>query len=155
MATFAKLNEENIVIDVIIVSNDDCPDPAPDNEGLGIAFLENLGFGSNWKQTSINKNFRKRTARKGDFYDSNLDAFMPPQPFPSWTFDEETWEYSPPTPRTSGAYYWDETTLEWVPYPQPYPSFTWANNIWNPPTPHPTDGINYSWDEENLAWIIQ
>ena len=155
MATFAKLNEENIVIDVTIVSNNDCPDPAPDNESLGIAFLSNLGFGSNWKQTSVNSNFRKRTARPGDFYNSALDAFMPPQPFASWTLDEETWEYFSPTPKPSGAYDWDETTLAWVPYPQPYPSFTWANNIWNAPTPYPTDGGIYDWDEAELAWIIQ
>jgi hypothetical protein len=41
--------------------------------------------------------------------------FQPPPPYTSWTFNEKTWSYDPPTPRPSGgqAYEWNGESEEW------------------------------------------
>ena len=79
-----------------------------------------------WIQTSYNtyggqhKNggtpLRKNYAGIGYIYDSTRDAFIPPQPYPSWTMSEDTCLWSAPTPMpTDGkTYKWDEATLAWV-----------------------------------------
>lgn len=77
MAHFAELDENNKVIRVLVVSNENAPEPSPENsEPKGIAFLESLGFGSNWKQTSYNGNFRGKYAGIGDIYDPINDIFI-------------------------------------------------------------------------------
>jgi len=79
MAHFAQLNDENIVQQVIVISDDVAPDPAPDNEQQGQAFIANvLGLAGEWKQTSYNGNFRGRYAGVGYTYDSAADEFVPP-----------------------------------------------------------------------------
>lgn len=47
------------------------------------------------------------------------DRWMPPQPYPSWTFDENSFEWQAPVPYPSerALYSWDETAGEWVPSP--------------------------------------
>lgn len=116
MAYFAELDASNKVLRVLSVSNDNCPDPAPDNEQQGIDFLAGLGLGSNWKQTSYHANFRKNYAGIGFSYDEDRDAFIPPQPYPSWVLNEETCRWEPPVPYpTDGEQYsWDEETESWV-----------------------------------------
>lgn len=116
MAYFAELNEDNVVVRVLSVSNDDCPDPAPANEQQGINFLAGLGLGSNWKQTSYNANFRKNYAGIGYRYDAIRDAFIPPKPFQSWTLNEAVcqWESPVPYPTDGKQYSWDESTVSWV-----------------------------------------
>ena len=112
----AQLDENNIVIQVLSVSDNDCPNPAPDNENLGAQFLESIGLGSNWKQTSYNGTFRKNFAAEGYYYDAVRDAFIPVKPYNSWNLNEETciWESPVPYP-TDGKYYiWDETTISWI-----------------------------------------
>ncbi len=126
MAHFAQLDENNIVTQVIVVSNDDCSDAlGVEKEELGIAFCKNLlGADTNWKQTSYNNNMRVRYAGIGYSYNAELDAFIPPKPFESWVLDEETasWE-SPvgPAPALTEAevearsfYRWDEEGGAWV-----------------------------------------
>ena len=79
MAHFAQLNDQNIVQQVIVISNDDCPDPAPDNEAQGQAFIADvLGLAREWKQTSYNGNFRGMYAGPGYTYDPAIDEFVPP-----------------------------------------------------------------------------
>jgi len=97
MAHFAKLDENNIVTNVIVVGNDKLINPATafEEESLGIAFCENL-FGGTWIQTSYNNNFRKRYAGIGYSYNATLDAFVPPQPHASWTLDNETADWVSP-----------------------------------------------------------
>lgn len=110
MAHFAKLNSENVVDQVVVVHNNDAPD-----EASGIAFLNNLFGDANWVQTSYNGNIRKNYAGVGYTYDSARDAFIAPQPFPSWTLVEETCQWSAPVPvPTDGMYSWDESTTSWV-----------------------------------------
>ena len=97
MAHFAKLDENNIVTQVIIVNNDDITDPhtGQEDEILGIAFCKKL-LGGNWKQTSYNNNMRKRYAGIGYSYNAALDAFITPQPYASWTLDNETADWISP-----------------------------------------------------------
>jgi len=116
MAHFCQLNEENIVTQVIVVANQDTADQdGVENEAIGIAFCTNL-LGGRWVQTSYNANIRKNYAGIGYKYDATLDAFIPPQPFESWTLNEETaqWEAPTPYPDDGKRYSWDEATTSWV-----------------------------------------
>ena len=126
MAHFAELDENNIVLRVIVVSDDDAVN--------GEVFCNNLLDGR-WKQTSYNtrggvhyapnthtpddgEQLRKNYAGVGYVFDEVRDAFMAPQPYPSWTLDENTCYWEPPVPKppaVSGGYYeWDEPTVNWV-----------------------------------------
>lgn len=82
MAHFAQVNDQNIVLEVIVISDDVAPDPAPDNEAAGQAFIANvLGLPGTWLQTSYNANFRGVYAGPGYTYDPNLNQFVaPPEP---------------------------------------------------------------------------
>lgn len=84
MAHFAQLNDQNIVQQVIVISDDVAPDPAPDNEQQGQAFIADvLGLAGTWKQTSYNGNFRGVYAGIGYTYDPAIDEFVtPPEPEP-------------------------------------------------------------------------
>lgn len=106
MAHFAKI-ENNLVVDVLVVAND--------LEHRGADFLANdLGLGGTWVQTSYNGNFRKQYAGIGYTYDAVNDVFIAPQPYPSWTLDNE-FNWQPPKPMpTGGRFYWSEQDLEWI-----------------------------------------
>ena len=114
MAHFAQLNEENIVTQVIVVANQDTADKdGVENEAIGAEFCTNL-LGGRWKQTSYNGNIRKNYAGIGYKYDETLDAFIPPQPFASWTLDENAqWEAPVAYPTDGKRYTWNEETLVW------------------------------------------
>ena len=98
MAHFAQLDENNIVTQVIVVGNDDCTDANGNEvESIGIAFCQKLlGAETNWKQTSYNNNIRVRYAGIGYSYNAKLDAFVPPQPFASWTLNKKTADWVSP-----------------------------------------------------------
>lgn len=74
-------------------------------------------YGGVWKQTSYNGNIRKHYAGVGYRYDATSDAFVPPQPYPSWTLNTATAQWQPPVPMPQDGkmYQWDEDELEWVP----------------------------------------
>lgn len=118
MAHFAKLDENNVVVEVNVVNNEDIQNlPFPESEPIGVAFLSQWSGGyTNWKQTSYNGNFRKNYASIGYTYDPARDAFIPPKPFESWLLNENTcqWEAPVPYPNDEKLYYWDEATLSWV-----------------------------------------
>jgi len=114
MAHFAHI-ENGIVQQVIVVSNDDAPDPYPNSEPLGQAFIASLGLPGEWRQTSYHGNFRANYAGPGYIYDAQADVFYPPQPFPRWTLDGN-WDWQPPVPYPNdGEYVWNETTTSWDP----------------------------------------
>jgi hypothetical protein len=118
MANFAQLDGSYLVTEVVVVNNETIDDlPFPESEPVGVAFLQSL-FGSTtvWKQTSYNANFRKNYAGIGFTYDPVLDAFIAPQPYPSWLLNTATcqWEAPVPYPTDGGYYVWDEATLSWV-----------------------------------------
>ena len=125
MAHYAMLDENNIVTQVIVVSNDDCSDVNGNEvEEIGVAFCKKLlGADTNWKQTSYNNNFRVRYAGIGYSFSEELNAFIPPRPFESWELQEDTADWqSPvgPAPALTEAeiearsfYQWDEENGEW------------------------------------------
>lgn len=117
MAHFAQLDNNNIVMQVIVVHNNELLENGIEIEEKGIDFCKSL-FGSDtyWKQTSYNGNFRKNYAGIGFSYDFQRDAFIPPQPFPSWILDENTcrWQSPIPYPDDGKIYYWDESQQTWV-----------------------------------------
>lgn len=115
MAHFAKLDENNVVLEVNVVNND-VLDPS-NEEASGVAFLTDWSGGySNWKQTSYNNTFRKNYAGIGFTYDATRDAFIAPKPYFSWILDEDTcqWEAPTPMPTDGKIYKWNEETTSWV-----------------------------------------
>ena len=121
MAHFAKLGAGNQVLKVEVVSND-----IATTEQAGADFLNNL-YKTNdiWKQTSYNTfagehitggtPFRKNFAGVGYKYDQTRDAFIPPQPFNSWTLNETTCLWDPPVvyPTDGQIYVWNEIHRRW------------------------------------------
>lgn len=114
MAHFAKLDENNKVIQVIVVSNDDCGSNFPESEPIGQSFIASLGLGNNWKQCSYNGNFRRK-AHIGSLYIAEQDIFTSAQPFPSWTLSTDfEWQSPVAKPALDGIWVWDEPNLQWV-----------------------------------------
>ena len=106
MAHFAEINEDNIVLRVIVVSND--------LETVGEQWCSN-NLGGTWKQTSYNHNIRKQFAGIGYTYDAAKDIFIQPQPFSSWLLDEDSdWIAPVDYPTDSKAHLWDEESLAWI-----------------------------------------
>jgi hypothetical protein len=102
MAHYAKLDNDNIVTEVIVATPD---------------YINSLDESFRWLQTSYNNNFRKNYAGKGYTYDRVRDAFIPPKPLASSKFVEETctWEMHTPYPEGEDPYLydWDEDTTSW------------------------------------------
>ena len=118
MAYFAHLDENDIVDFVALINNDECIDEnGEESEQKGAEFCSSFwGLNGIWVQTSYNGRIRKNYAGVGYTYDRQRDAFIPPQPFPSWLLDEDECQWFPPTPRPidEKAYNWDEQNLRWV-----------------------------------------
>ena len=98
MAHFARIDENNIVTQVIVVANEDTTDTnGVEVEEIGVAFCKKLlGAETNWKQTSYNNNFRVRYAGTGYKFYEDLNAFVPPSPHNSWVLVEETADWVSP-----------------------------------------------------------
>ena len=103
MSHFAKINNSNIVTEVIVAEQDFINSGA-----VGDSFL--------WVQTSYSGSFRKNYASVGDTYDKSKDAFIEPKPYPSWVLDEATCRWKAPTdmPDDGEMYSWDEDTTAWI-----------------------------------------
>ena len=82
MGYFAKINDSQIVVEIISISNDVLGEPTltfPETEGAGRAFIANtLQLEGTWLQTSYNNNFRGQYAGQGMTYDPTLDEFVSP-----------------------------------------------------------------------------
>jgi hypothetical protein len=135
MASFVKLNSENIVTKVVSVANEVIKDSnGIEQEQLGIDFLKNLYNEPNaiWKKTSYNTingihklgetPFRKNHAGIGYTYDQSRDAFIPPKLFNSWILNENTCSWEAPVAKpeltqeqidNKNYYSWNEQTLTW------------------------------------------
>lgn len=112
MAHYAFLDENNIVTEVIVGRNEtEVVDGVSDWE----TYYGNIR-GQVCKRTSYNGNIRKQYASIGFTYDEIANVFVAPQPFPSWTLNENH-DWIPPTPRTEIDTMWDEETLSWIPIP--------------------------------------
>ena len=121
MAHFAKLDEQNIVKEVIVVNNDVLNTDQEETSGIKFLIEWSNGY-TNWKQTSFNakiNGFRKNYAAIGYAFDSVRDAFIPPKPYPSWILNEDTclWDAPVPKPENNDVLIWDENLLNWVAVP--------------------------------------
>ena len=117
MAHYAEMDATNTVIRVLVVANDITTIDGVEDEQRGIDFLNDLFPDSGtWVQTSYNHNIRTRYAGIDFTYAADRDAFLCQQPYPSWTLNEGTLDWDPPTPMPDdgNTYNWDEDTLSWV-----------------------------------------
>lgn len=111
MAHYAFLNDNNIVTEVIVGRNED-------EVVNGISDWEEY-YGNKKGQrcirTSYNSNIRNKYASIGDTYDEELDAFIAPQPFESWSFNQSSLNWDPPIsyPNDEKDYMWNEDSLSW------------------------------------------
>jgi hypothetical protein len=109
MAHYAFLNENNIVTEVITGI-----DETELIEGLDTETWYSNFRQQNCKRTSYNNKIRKQYAGIGYSYDAINDVFITPQPFASWSLDDN-FNWQPPTPKPGeGFWYWDELTLSWI-----------------------------------------
>ena len=134
MAHFCKINKDNLVEDIIVIDNHQLLDEdGEEQEALGLAFIKDvLKFDGQWMQCSYNNNIRGHYPADGYTYDEENDEFIPPQPYPSWTYNFEThnWECpvdypeTPPqdqedqgeqfdTGREEWTYVWNEEDQSW------------------------------------------
>lgn len=116
MAHFAKLDDNNVVLAVHVVNNDVITVDGVESEQAGIDFLTSLHGHTLWKQTSYNGNIRKNYAGIGYTYDAARDAFIAPQPYASWTLNENTcqWECPVAYPTDGKMYAWFEPNQQWI-----------------------------------------
>jgi len=98
VAHFAKLDENNVVLEVNVVDNDKLLDGnGVEQEQMGIGFLITWSGGHPyWKQTSYNGNMRKNYAGRDFTYDPARDAFIPPRPTENATLNEATCQWIVP-----------------------------------------------------------
>jgi hypothetical protein len=100
MANFAKLDDNNVVLEVNVVANE-VLDPLNEEE-TGIAFLTEWSGGhSNWKQASITSRIRKNVPAAGYLYDPVRDAFIAPKPIvegKEFVLNEDTCQWEEVTP---------------------------------------------------------
>lgn len=108
MAHYAFLDDKNIVTEVIVGI-----DETKLIEGLDPEIWYGNFKNQICKRTSYNNKIRKQYAGIGFYYDSLNDIFIAPQPYPSWSLDDN-FDWQPPTPKPEGAYIWDESKLSWI-----------------------------------------
>jgi len=110
MAHYAFLDDNNIVTEVIVGIDETELIEGKDPETWYGAFR-----GQRCVRTSYNGNIRKNYAGLGFYFDEELDAFIPPKPFDSWTLNVETCSWQAPAeyPEDGGYYRWDEETMSW------------------------------------------
>jgi hypothetical protein len=122
MAHYAYIDETNTVVSVITGRDED--DLAPgvtsweDYYGAqrpGLTCLRTSYNTRAGQHTSGGTPFRGNYAGVGYTYREDLDAFIPPQPYPSWTLNEECycWEAPSAYPEDGKLYTWDESEMTW------------------------------------------
>jgi len=133
MATFAKIDENNIVVRVSTIDDADAT-----TEQDGINFLKSLyGQDTNWVQTKKDGSIRKNFAGIGYTYDQSRDAFIPAREYNSWILDEVTCVWKAPIDRPDvetlnservAIEYWDETNQTWKAVTENNTQYTWDVN---------------------------
>jgi hypothetical protein len=119
MAHYAKVKDG--VVTQVIVAEPEFFDTFVDNEpGEWIQTSYNTRGGVHYNPETGEPDdgtpLRKNYAGIGFTYDVSKDAFIPPQPFDSWTLDDNTclWEAPVAYPDDGLLYKWDEDTTSWV-----------------------------------------
>ena len=124
MAHYAFLNSDNIVVKVITGVDEDVIQIDSDGTPVGGSseawelFYENQSWhsGLTCKRTSYNGNIRGRYAGIGFVYRADIDQFVAPQPFPSWSLDDK-YDWQAPIPRPTDLnkeYVWFEPNKVWI-----------------------------------------
>lgn len=122
MAHYAFLDENSIVTEVIKGVDENVTQTDTDGTEVGGSseawetFYGNFR-GQTCKRTSYNGNIRKNYAGIGYTYDPTRDAFIAPKPYNSWTLNETTCKWEPPTPTPvvpGKMFNWDEDSLSWI-----------------------------------------
>lgn len=117
MAYFVTLNNENIVSDVQVISDDVLIGiDGKENDQNGVDFLNQLhGFHPRRIRTYKDGSKRNIFASAGYSYDIANDIFIPPKPYPSWTLNSDNeWSAPKPFPTGDGPYKWDEENQQWI-----------------------------------------
>lgn len=106
MAHFARIDENGVVQEVIVADQ---------------SFIDSgaVGDPAQWVETHKDRSKRKNFASKGDTYRPDIDAFVKPQPYPSWVLDVQTGRYKAPKPEPENTdpnrvYAWNEKRKDWV-----------------------------------------
>jgi hypothetical protein len=111
MSHFAKVID-GIVAEVLVIEQDVIDTGLFGNPALFVQTSYNTYGGQHPEGRPLRKNY----AGIGYTYDAERDAFIPPQPFPSWVLNEDTCLWGAPIayPDDGNVYTWDEETLSWV-----------------------------------------
>ena len=120
MAHFARVNENNIVCEIMVLSNNDVGNlPFPESEPVGLEKIPPF-LGTGWKQTSYNNNFRFRFAGIGFEWHPECGehgGFCPAKPYDDWIFDTDQCLWIAPVPMPTGdytaVYEWDPEIHNW------------------------------------------
>ena len=133
MAHFCKLDENNIVVEVIVINNSEILDENGDEqEQLGKNYIsESLGFEGTWIQTSYNGTFRNQYAGINFTYDATNDVFIEPKEYDSWVLGDD-FHWQPPISqpvREGYDYLWDEENLGWI--EEKHPNWNEETQSWD------------------------
>lgn len=110
MAHYAFLDNNNVVTEVITGI-----DETELIEGLDPETWYGDFRNQTCKRTSYNHNIRKQYAGIGFTYLPDADVFVAPQPFASWTLDENhDWQPPTPMPVDDKRYAWFEPNQQWI-----------------------------------------
>ena len=148
MAHFAELDSNNVVLRVVVISNDDIDANGGDLSTAAEDFVEALvpasSGGVAWKQTSYNNTFRKQYAGIGSTYDASKNIFIGIKPYNSWTLNSSgDWEapVTYPNDVEEGGLRvftkWDEDNLRWI-----------GNTL-----TEENEETHYRWDASNKVWV--
>jgi hypothetical protein len=131
MKYFAQLGNDNIVLNVVVVSDEDAPTEA---EGQNFLQQSQKWPAEQWIEYSKNGEFRANVAQIGSTWDSTNNVFIDVKPYESWTLNTSTWKWEAPVaypnqnpPEIDGSsppVWWDEPNLEWYS----------VDLVWNPNT---------------------
>tara|TARA_R110000737_G_C14458455_1_gene464469 strand:- start:214 stop:660 length:447 start_codon:yes stop_codon:yes gene_type:complete len=146
MAHFAELDKDNKVLKILVFDNNDVDANGGDQSEQAAEYIKS-SFGTSkdgvkWVQTSYNDNFRKQYAGMGFTYNPTADVFIAPQPYPSWSLNETTWDWDAPVIYPTIVMmnddrlgiYWDESGLVWL-----------ARDL--------TNDNEYTWNVDTLTWL--
>lgn len=121
MAHYAQIDENNIVQQVVAIRDEDEHD-APETlaKELGMRWVKTSYHTMGGIHREGGTPYRVNYAAPGYYFDEERDAFILPQPHPSWIFNEQACNWDPPVeyPMDGTYYNWNEELLKWVPFIQ-------------------------------------